>query len=264
MTKRILPGGLPMIAAAALILLLTHSPTAAFGQLPGGGGSDPSSFNPALLQLFGGAKAFSGRVNLRVTDQGNKETMRTPMTLVYLENKVRVEVNLGDMVQATLPPQAIAMFKQAGMDQVTSILRPDRKQAIICFPAAKIYTQEGMSPSDLDAFNSTYDVKFQEIGNESLEGHPCTKCKFTVGSSSGKTMQGTVWRATDLKNFPVRIQVPAPDSTLEMTFKEIKTARPEAAQFEAPGGFKRFDNMEKLMTERMSSILGGGAPQPRK
>ena len=183
-----------------------------------------------------------------------------PMTMSCLDAKVRVEVNLAEMSSSKMPAQAAALFKQAGMEQVASILRPDRKQAIISFPTAKIYAQEAMSASDLDGFNARYDIRSEDVGRETLEGHPCMKSKVTVQSSSGGKMQGTVWRATDLKNFPIRIILPSGDSTVEMTFKDLKLVKPDAALFEAPAGHRRYDNMEKLMTERMASLLG--APPP--
>jgi hypothetical protein len=226
-------------------------------QLPAG---SEGSFNPALLQLFGQNRTFTGRTELRVTDTGNKEVMRMPMTMACLDTKVRVEVNLAELNSSKMPAQAAAMFKQAGMEQVASILRPDRKQAIISFPTAKIYTQEAMSASDLDGFTARYDIRSEDIGRETLEGHPCMKSKVTVQSSSGGTMQGTVWRATDLKNFPIRIILPSGDSTVEMTFKDLKLAKPDPTLFEAPVGHRRYDNMEKLMTERMASLIGGAPP----
>ena len=85
----------------------------------------------------------------------------------------------------------------------------------------------------------------------------CVKNKITVQNSAGVTVQGVVWNATDLKNFPIKIQLPEGDSLVEMTFKEVKLQKPEISTFEAPVGYRRYDSMEKLVQERLSSILGG-------
>ena len=48
-----------------------------------------------------------------------------------------------------------------------------------------------------------------------------------------------------------------------MTFKDIKLAKPDSAEFDPPKEFKRYDNMQALMQEEMMKRLGapGGVPQ---
>lgn len=223
------------------------------GQLPTGQGS----FNPALLQVFGNNKAFVGRTDLRMSDKNNKEIIRMPMLMSFLEGKVRVEVSLNDISSTSLASEATQLFKQAGMDRVVSILRPDRKVSVIAFPTSKIFAEEPMSAADAAGYSAHYELKSSELGRESVEGHPCVKNKITVQNSAGVTVQGVVWNATDLKNFPIKIQLPEGDSLVEMTFKEVKLQKPEISTFEAPVGYRRYDSMEKLVQERLSSMLGG-------
>lgn len=255
MTTAILPRS--ATAAACLLALLAligvHTSTAT-AQLPTGQGS----FNPALLQLFGNNKAFVGRTDLRMSDKANKEIIRMPMQMSFLDGKVRVEVSLNDITSASLATEATKLFKQAGMDRVVSILRPDRKVSVIAFPTAKIYAEEPMSPSDAEGYSAKYDLTSKELGKETIEGHPCVKSQVSVKSGTGAAVQGVVWNATDLKNFPIKIQLPEGDSLVEMTFKDVKLQKPDAASFEPPAGYRRYDNMEKLVQERLSAVLGGG------
>jgi hypothetical protein len=61
-------------------------------------------------------------------------------------------------------------------------------------------------------------------------------------------LETTVWYAADMNNFPIRIQMPAEEgSTVIMTFKDIKLARPDAKQFEAPAGLTRYTSGEALV-----------------
>ena len=120
----------------ALLVSLILIPSSR-GQLPTGQGS----FNPALLQVFGNNKAFVGRTDLRMSDKNNKEIIRMPMLMSFLEGKVRVEVSLNDISSTSLASEATQLFKQAGMDRVVSILRPDRKLSVIAFPTSKIFAE---------------------------------------------------------------------------------------------------------------------------
>lgn len=239
----------PAIILLVLMSLSLRQPLQ--GQIPGG----QTGFNPALLQLFGSHKAFTGLTDLRMTDRTNKELVRMPMRMQFLDGKVRAEVNLKQISAAAMGEDGLAMFKQAGMEQVVSILRPDRKISIVSFSPAKVFTQEPMSPEDVAGFELKYDVKLTELGRETIDGHACIKNQVTVSNSRGERIQGTVWNATDLKQFPLRILLPEGDSIIEMSFREVKLQRPEAASFEAPAGFTRFDNMEKLIQSRLATIL---------
>ena len=78
---------------------------------------------------------------------------------------------------------------------------------------------------------------------------------MTVTSASGKQVLGTVWYATDLKDFPVKIQLPEGGSIVEMTFKDVKLQRPETSLFQPTAGFARYDSMEKLIQDRVFKAL---------
>ena len=96
-------------------------------QIPGG----QTGFNPALLQLFGNHKAFSSKVDLRMTDTSGKEVLRTPMLLSVLDRRVRVDVNINQISSSNLDPEGLNMFKRANMDLVVSILRPDDTKTLV-------------------------------------------------------------------------------------------------------------------------------------
>ena len=73
------------------------------------------------------------------------------------------------------------------------------------------------------------------------------KNNVTLTGEKGEKQGFLVWNATDLKDFPVQIQIPAPDNTVMMTFKEVKLVKPEARTFEAPAGLTKYDSAERLV-----------------
>lgn len=224
------------------------------GQIPGG----QSGFNPALLHLFGPHKGFAGQTELRIMDRANKETVRMPMNMLFLDGKVRAEVNLNQIQSASMGQEGMDMFKKAGMDQVVSVLRPDSKMSIVSFPTAKVFAQEPMTAADIAGFTTKYQVKSVEQGRETIDNHPCVKLQVTVTGGTSSGIQGTVWQAMDLKNFPVKIVLPEGDSIVEMTFKSVKLAKPESSLFDTPAGFEKFESMEKLIQDRLTKVLGKG------
>jgi hypothetical protein len=106
------------------------------------------------------------------------------------------------------------------------------------------------------------DKKFRlektRVGKETVGGRPCDKTKVVLRSETGEKHEALVWYANDMNDFPVRIQMEQPDALVVMDFRDVKFARPESTQFEAPAGFVRYDNAETLMQNAMLKALSGG------
>lgn len=121
----------------------------------------------------------------------------------------------------------------------------DPGQAVIWFPAEdKVYTmrQNGATcmqlplkeaPMMSSPLQQPPDVKItrKTVGNEEMEGHPCTVEEVTLTSPNGESMQAKVWAATDLKGFPVKIEALGAPT---FVFHDIKLETPDAALFQPP------------------------------
>ena len=63
-----------------------------------------------------------------------------------------------------------------------------------------------------------------ELGKDTVDGHPCVKNKVIVTDNEGSKHESTVWNATDLKNFPVKIETDRTGrQTMTMLFKNVST-----------------------------------------
>jgi thioredoxin reductase (NADPH) len=91
--------------------------------------------------------------------------------------------------------------------------------------------QRRREPARPDAHDATEEL----VGSEKIDGHPTKKYKMkaTVG---GKTREHYQWRATDLKNFPIRTA--AVDGTYEQRFTKVELKTPDAKLFETPANCK--------------------------
>jgi len=142
------------------------------------------------------------------------------------------------------------------------ISRPDKKTSYLVYPGLKAYAEMPLKDADSAEALSKYKVETTELGKETVDGHACVKNKVVVTDDQDKKHESTVWNATDLKKFPVKIETAQDGTKVTMLFKNVKLTKPEAKQFDAPAGLKRYENMMALMQEEMMKRMGGGGLPP--
>ena len=213
-------------------------------QMPGGG---QPGVNGAMLKLFGDISGFSSKAEVRFTDKSTKEVTAMTMNFAMLERKVRLELDMSQIKSKQITKESLTAMKAAGLDKLATVVRPDRKVALIIYPAIASYVEMPMSRDEASDMERNYTVSKTRIGKETIDGHPCDKYKVTLTSSDGANQEAIVSYATDLREFPLKIEMNQPETQLVMLYKDVKLVRPEAKLFEAPSGFTRHANMELLM-----------------
>jgi len=114
---------------------------------------------------------------------------------------------------------------------------------------------EDVKPEDLQ-------VETTELGKETIDGHDCIKNKVVVTGKDGTQHESTVWNATDLKSFPVKIVTQEKDNTVTMQFKDISFDKPAASQFDPPADYTKYDDMQTMMQTEMMKRMGGMGMPP--
>jgi hypothetical protein len=238
-------------------LLLAVTTTLRLGNLSASaqmsGAGSPAGVNAALTELFGNITAFSAKADVRVMDKTQTETMTMPMNFAFLNKKLRVEVDMTQMKGKAIPPGAAENMKQMGMDRIVSVIRPDKKVMYITFPGMQSYVTT--------ALKGCTNIVRTALGKETIDGHPCVKNKMVVTDDTGKKDEAIVWNATDLKDFPVQIQTAEKDNTVVMHYREVQFAKPDAKQFDPPGGFTEYGDMPQLVQGVMQKMMGGQKPK---
>jgi hypothetical protein len=79
------------------------------------------------------------------------------------------------------------------------------------------------------------DLKETLVATEIVDGHPTKKYELT--SPSGPLTTRYVWRASDLRGFPIKTMDESGLSTT--TFENVVIGKPDAKLFQAPAGCKR-------------------------
>jgi hypothetical protein len=234
------------------LALALGSPVSA--QMPNPG--QAAGLNAAMTKLFGDVTAFSSKATVRLLDKNQKETMLMPLAFALLDGKIRADIDLTQIKSKEIQAEAMAMFKQMGMDKMTTIIRPDHKATIVVYPSMKSYAEVPMSKEDAASADKNYKVAATKIGTETIDGHPCEKQKVVVTDEKGEKHEALVWKATDLKNFPVQMQIQQGDGAVLMNYRDVVTARPDANLFEAPAGFTKHPSVEKMMEGAMMKMMG--------
>jgi hypothetical protein len=108
---------------------------------------------------------------------------------------------------------------------------------------------------DVAALKQPARIQKTLLGRETLDGHPCLKHKVVVTEPDGRQHEATVWHATELKNFPLRIQTVDGTDTLTLHFRQVRFQTPVAAEFELPAGTAKYDDPQDLTKAVMAKLL---------
>ncbi len=248
-----------LLLTVAVLLTAVTSTQAQFGPPARAGANKPPGVSAAMAKVFGKNSAFTSKAELRMLDATGKEVMSGPAQYSYLDGSAYFHIDMSLIKSAQMPPQAAAMMKQFGMNELATATRAGAKTSFQIYPGLKAYVEQPISAQDAVAEKA--EVKSEQVGEETVNGHKCKKHKVTV-TAEGKTQEIFTWNATDLKDFPVKIETKEDGNTIIMESKEVKFEKPDAKLFEAPAGFTRYDNPQMLLQTEMMKRMGG--PQAPK
>ena len=215
--------------ALSLVLLIG---AVAVAQVPSAG--PPGGINTAFVKLFGSVGPFTAKVETLVLDPSQQEKVRMPMDFTAFEGKVRLEINLAQMQSKDLPAGTIARLKQAGMDRVISLFRPDKKTTYVLYPGTQSYLSMPLAKGEAEAFEKGLKLEKSALGRETIDGHACVKNKVVVKNNQGPVLQAVTWNAADLKDFPVQIQMKEGQDAVRMRFTQIRFVKADPEQFNLP------------------------------
>ena len=240
------------LLAVGVAVLLADS--RAEGQLAGG---NQPGLNAAMLQLFRDVPYFSSKADVRLEEKGEKIPTTMTMNFSMLNGNVRVELDMNVVRSKQMTTETLNGLKQAGLDKLVTIVRPERKTATLVYPTAQSFVEMPMTKEEAADLQRPYRANKTVLGKETIDGHACEKTRVTLVADTGEKQEATVWYATGLKGFPLKVEMPQPDATLTMLYREVKLARPEASQFEAPAKYTSYRDIEQLMQAAMVKAVIG-------
>lgn len=213
-------------------------------------------FNGSTAKLFGDNQAFSADMETQVIAEGD-QTMTMPGKLAFDGGKSRFEMDMGTAKGGQMSPVMVQHMKAMGMDKTTMISLPDKKLSYLIYPGLSAYVETPLQDPEAAKSASDFKMDTTEMGKETVDGHPCMKNKVVVTDDQGNKHESTVWNATDLKSFPVKIETSEQGHTMTMRFTNIKLGKPDDAVFDPPSDFKKYDSAQALMQQEMMKRMGG-------
>jgi Domain of unknown function (DUF4412) len=246
-----------------LLCLAAVSARAQFGAgAMGGGAGKGLNLSGSTAKLFGENKAFTANMELQANSPQGPVTV--PGKIFYLEGKARFEMDLAETKSPALPPGAAAQMKSMGMDKMIVISRPEKKISYMIYPGLQAYVEMPLQDSEVDKPDSDYKIEMTELAKEKLDGHDCVKNKAVVTDKDGSKHESTVWNASDLNKFPIKIEQTEDGNLSTMAFKDVKLSKPEEKQFDAPKDCKKYENIMAIMQEVMKRATAGGEGAPKE
>lgn len=243
----------PKLCGLALVLTFNN----ASAQMGGPGG--PGGMSATIIKLFGDNRAFTAKAEVELLDGAQKQVALMPMDFSLLDKNIRVEMDLTQAKNREMPPGTLESLKQMGMARVTSIVNPSKKLAYVLYPDQKVLLSFAL-PNEQTNTPAGSNLEKKALGNETVDGHPCVKNKVTLTDDTGRPVDVVLWNATDLKDFPVQIQTKEGENTSMMRFRQVQLTKPDAALFEPPSDYSRFESQQEMM----QAILKKAAPMPGK
>jgi hypothetical protein len=243
------------IITIALGLAVT-SAEAQFGT-QGGGGAGGMRFNGAMAKLFGENGNFSANLEMEMKGGALSDTIKMPGKMAVADGKSRFEMDATQIKGGNIPESALAQMKAMGMDKMIMISRPDKKVSYMVYPNLQSYAESPMSQKDASEKDTDFKIETSELGKETIDGHPCVKTKVTLTDDKGGKQEATLWNASDLKKFPVKLERTENNVMMTMLFKDVKLSKPDAAEFDPPAGLTKYDSPQALMQGAMMKKFGG-------
>ena len=238
--------------------------TSALAQV--GGQADGPAEN-IFAKVFGTNLDFSANMvtDIKVPSNGNEMSM--PGKIYFAGGNSRTEMNMAKMKGSKMPPHSAERMKAMGMDQMISIYRDDTKMVYMIYPGMHSYA-EIKAPSAKQEAKSQ--VTSSDLGKETVDGYPCIKKKYHITNfKPGKNMTMIAWTATNLKNYPIKIEMNPPGDghnpsapTTTLHFTNINTDHPAHKLFEPPIGYHVYTNLRAMVQTELIRKMGGGNQMP--
>ena len=245
---------------SCLILSLVFGVGAVQAQVGRSSGTPPGpGLSGSTAKLFGENSTFSATLEMQTSGTGGAEPMTVPGKIFFDHGKSRFEMDMSQLKGGPMSPQFAATMKAMSMDKLIMIARPDKKLGYQVYPGMQAYVENPLPEQEAASAPSEFKMELTELGNETIDGHPCIKNNAVVTDKEGAKHESTVWNATDLKKFPIRIEQMENGAKVTMLFREVNLTKPAAELFEPPADSTKYESMQALMQQVMMKRVGGAA-----
>ena len=206
-------------------------------------GGLPPGFHHALLDALAGGAPFYGRAQIQLTNGPDKEPTIISCNVAVLSGNMRLEVDTF-LTGSNMPSAEAANLKN--MHSI-SILRPDRNRMYMVFPDYKSYVELAYAKNTGTDASPPPKIEKTPLGKESVGEQPCNKSQWNMTEGNGEHYDITVWAATNLNNFPIKIKVGQPAAMVQ--FQDWHMEAPDSSLFEPPPGYTKYEGIQNIIQQ---------------
>jgi len=190
---------------------------------------------------------FSAKATVGMFDPTNKLLAKMPMDFTLTADRMRQEI---DVMNMPFPQEVRDAMQKSHLDKIDIITQTDAKKVFIVFPGIQAYQEYPISDAVLDEMTTranAVNIQKKEFGQRTIDNHPCTAFKLTVTETNKPPEYAILACASDLQNFPIRLDIYTKTSTTRFIFEDVQLNKPDAALFEVPPNYTAFVNTADIL-----------------
>lgn len=243
---------LRLLALCTLALPLLTAPARAQGA--GLGNGTGFGADKIIFKLLEPVKGFSADLRIQIRNTSGA-TLELPAKVDYAQQMARLDIDMSKAKGDQLPAEALEQIKAMGMSLMSSLTFLDKGQTLVIYPKLKAYAKLPAEDSTSAAQLAALSLKAEEQGQETIDGHVCVKRRYSGKLPTGKAVSLTAWCARDLKEFPLRMQFIENDSSVTMSYSELRLEPPLPARFALPSGYTEYPSIQEMIQGEMMKRL---------
>jgi hypothetical protein len=192
-----------------------------------------------LSRVFGTCAPFSATVQLDVSKKGDPASSTASGSLECKEGKISWQTTLKNIRSAQLSEHAKSVVRQLNGDQIQLVTRPDQSAHYIVMPGAQACLEQELPVIKLSRSRAS---KERVI----IDGHSCGKEQSAVILPDGGTNTLTVWRAKDLRDAPLQIELKETEQVFRLRLTDVRFRPVGAERFQVPASYAKYSSFEDL------------------
>jgi hypothetical protein len=190
---------------------------------------------------------FSADAVVGLFNTNGSMQLKIPISFALTDERMRQEI---DVMGISFPVEWREAMQKAHMDKIVVITQTDSKKVYLAFPGIQAYEEYTIPDAVLYEMTrrvDTANVKKKEYGQEVIENHLCVQETLLVTETNRPGEIAILRCATDLKNFPIRMDILTPTSTTRFAFENVQIKKQDPALFEVPANYMAFTNSADIM-----------------
>jgi hypothetical protein len=124
---------------------------------------------------------------------------------------------------------------------------------------------QGYAPftSEVRFTNVVQQAGLPSAGERIINGHRCEAQEEIVQSNGGRSTTLHIWRATDLKGLPLRLESASDSTQTILELSNVQFMPMKSSLFQPPAGFTPYDNPESMVNEFMAREFNTRPKRPQ-